>query len=450
MKLMLKQLAVSLLLAALSLGGAQAASPPEGIDAGKWVLSPYWGTSAEYNDNLLTRVESNEQVSELIHSVQFGVTASMPFKNSLFEIEYGAEKRKYQDYQFSRDLAQRGRADLRLNGSYGDTLRITESYTREITTVVRYDAEGLADQPNEEFILEGVPYNLNIAEVELSRDNPNMQGYSIKVRRTDHTVVEDRQPDDPDQLIALYNYWGYDGIFEYRHPLPSNTWLIAYHNVRYFNHIAPMGESSQFDPIRCVSYAGKYFRSEHSDSYQIGVRGYIGGRHAYLVRAGLGNFEYGGPVPQGSDFRGLVGRANFLFILGGRSDLQISLERRPLPSYYKTHYIINVLRLSIDREWLRGLRGGLSAYVSRNTYGDPLDDIGPSWEVCRSGGSEEPDCGGARRVDLRVMLEGHLDWMIHDLVKLRLSASHWQRESNCDDRVIGTTEITAGIMLGWE
>jgi hypothetical protein len=48
------------------------------------------------------------------------------------------------------------------------------------------------------------------------------------------------------------------------------------------------------------------------------------------------------------------------------------------------------------------------------------------------------------------MLEGHLDWMIHDLVKLRLSASHWQRESNCDDRVIGTTEITAGIMLGWE
>jgi hypothetical protein len=133
----------------------------------------------------------------------------------------------------------------------------------------------------------------------------------------------------------------------------------------------------------------------------------------------------------------LVGLANFQFVLGSRSLLAISLDRRPLPSFYNTYYIINVLRTRLERLWPRGSSVGISTIVSRNKYGDPLEGV----------------CGGDAavfRVDKRLTVDAYADWKFHKLAGLRLSASHWQRNSNCELTDYKANILSAGVVLGWE
>ncbi len=408
MKLIGRQLAVSLLVAALPLTAAQADSPPEGIEAGKWVLSPYWKTSLEYDDNVFKRPDQGG-VSDLIYRLIFGMKATMPIGNSLFQLDYEGDQRKYQDYAFARDLAQRARAGLVLNSSRGDRFKIEDSYTLGITDVQTIDEGG-------ELIFQGEPFAMNVAEFAVAREVRAMQGYSINVKHIDLEFDSD--------TVAFFNYRGFESAFEYRQPLPLNNWLIVHHTSRRLNH---------YDPRR----GNLFYRAENSAAYQIGMRGHIGGRHPYDIRAGWGIFRYKGPEAGGSDFKGAVGLANIRFLLSSRSILGVSLDRRPLPSFYNTYYIINVLRVRLERKWPRGSSAGLSAVYSRNKYGDPLVGV----------------CGGdaaVSRVDQRLMLDVDAEWMFHDLAGLRLSASRWQRDSNCELTDYEANVISAGVVLGWD
>jgi hypothetical protein len=425
------QLASSLLVAALSLAASQAATPPEGMNAGRWVLAPYWMTSLAYDDNLFSRCDpddpecppGNEIVSDFVHTVNLGMKASMPIKNSLFEFGYEAEKRTYdEEYksEFPRDLNQVARASLRLKGSSGDRLTISETYTSAIIAVIASYIEpetepepepGGSTEAGDQFT--GVPYDFNVAEIELARDNPHMQGYSIRVKRMDYSVRGEAAG-------SLYDYRGYECSFEYRHPMPANNWLVAYHDFRLFNHYRPEGYPGP-DGV-----PGELFRREDSASYQIGVRGHIGGRHPFSIRAGLGRFRYLEFEAEETDFKGLAGQANVGFVLGSRTSLNVSIERRPLPSFYSTYYISNVLRLRVDSRWLQNSTASLGAIISRSEYGD------------KSIGSNN-----------RLILEGQVSWMFHDLVGLRLTATHWRRTATIS-AVRSANEITAGITLGWQ
>jgi len=427
-------LVLPLLLLAAGIAAGAEAPPPDGVTIGNLVLQPSWATYLEYDDNIFRRDVRSQYISGFIHNLVFGLGADIPVSNSLFEFDYEGNQRNYGEHgdNIGRNLTHELAAKMTMKFGSGDRLTLSDDYTLGATDLQIVDDVG--DELVRDEVFRGEPYTYNRWAVELAREVPRMQGYSMKVTRLDMIFdAEECDPDDPTCFaVPFFDYRGFQSVFQYRHPLPVDNWLVGYYDFRLLDNYTPKNkeEGSGLVP----EGPGVLFRTEHSNSYQVGLGGYMWQRHPFLVRAGLGHFRYSGLNPSDSTYRGLVGHARLRFNLGSSTELNMSLDRRPLPSNYPTYYINNALRVQIDRKWLQYSKVGFRLNLSRNEYGDSIEGL------CSP---------GVIRMDDRVMADGHVEWKIHRLVGLRVAASHWRRTSNCDTSEYSANVISAGIELGW-
>jgi len=400
---------------------AQTRAPrPDGLAIGRWFLTPYLFQGLELDDNVFRRPTNTE--SDRIRRTTLGLGAILPVHNSFFNLDYRADRFDYSKNRFPRDWAQDGSAQMRLLFSTGDRLTLTEHYTLGISDTLAVDAGG-------ELVFQGQPYNLNRWDAELSRAVQRRPGYMIKVSRADLNW----ETPEGDRTVPFFDYRGFDTRFEYRHPVPPGNWVFAYYEQRRFDHFHPRGYEDPETGLPAWEL-GVPFRSEESESLQIGLRGLVGRDQPFVGRIGWGRFAYTGLEPTNKDFSGIVGQLQWRLRAGTRSHLELLVNRRPLPSSFPTYYIVNEIRVRADREWLRYSRAGFDLLYSRNRYGEPLP---------------QTTCGDTVRKDNRWSLEAFMDWLVARRFGFRVAAAHFERDSNCPGASYTADTLTAGLTLGW-
>jgi hypothetical protein len=399
---------VGLCLLALAAGLPASAADqklPEGFVAGPWILAPSFRASYGAGDNVFLRDESRA-VSDRITTLGGSLDAVLPFRNSRLRFGYDVDKERYAAIEFPRDVAQVADVDLVLGFKTGDEIRIRDVYREDFARAEEVDAGGEIQS------FEGEPYNLNSADIEISRDVPRRQGYTIRVRRRDFRYLGTRD-------IGFFDYSGFSNVFEYRQPLSDERSWVARYEARRYNH---------YDPFGIEAPSGVPFRKELSDAVLFGVRGFLGEERPYVVRLGYTRFRYEGRDE--SNYAGIAGLAAWRLALAGDSQLDLELVRRPLPSILSTYYINNAARAELERKWRR-FESGATLEVSQNNYGD-----------------ETPGCDG-RRQDSTYAVEAFGGLRFHELLAFRLSVTHTKRNSNCAGGDYNATGITTGLLLGW-
>jgi len=408
---------------------------PDGLPAGPFFVAPYFETGIEYDSNIFRLSEpdpnvpnSPEPQGDEIALLRGGALATMPFRNSEFILGWEGEYRDYRTFQFPRRLAQQFGAEVELNFASTDQLRIAERYIQGVTDVQTVD-------PGGERTFTGQPYNYNRFEVEASRNETGHPGYAVSIARVDLEYVDAVGRD------LFFDYSGYDASVEYRHPLAGSKWLVAYYDLQRFDHFRDclsrpdVGTTCNLNAggeIQGVAYGpNEPYRKQISDTLQFGLRGFLARRQPFFVRVGVGNFAYDrqDDLPDTS-FVGVMGAARFRLALGSKTFLDLRAQRTPLPSNFETYYIINELRVDVERRWLRRSLYGFRALVSRNGYGDG-----------------DPRVDG--RTDRRRVLEGFMDWFFHRRASLRFSAGHYRRRSNVQIADYNANVVTAGIRYGY-
>lgn len=433
---------------ALPAAGQTFRRPPEGIPVGPWFLAPYLMQGVEHDDNLyrVEELDSNDpdfdpdavEEPRSVTSIRttLGLIATLPISNGHFELDYKGDDFDYRGDD--EDLPDRNReheglARLVLNFGSGDRLSISERYTLGNRDTLTFD-------PGGERVFEGLPFNMNRWEVELSRSVPKRQGYLMRVARIDMNFEEiSREEDEPE--LAFFDYRGFDTRYEYRHPLTGNRTFVLFHGLRRFNYYEPRG--NRFWSV------GAWRRKEESGSLQVGLRGSLGPEQPYRLRLGWGKFHLFGLErnlnnidelelsPFDTEYTGLVGEGNLSLRVGGRTDLEMTARRRPLPSGFPTYYIVNEFSVDLNRRWLQYSKAGINGLYAKSRYGDVLGD------------ADNVICGNFIRRDDRWYVEPYLEWWIHRKFGFRVSAAHYQRRSNCDGADYEANVLSVGWTLGW-
>ncbi|MCH7781235.1 MAG: hypothetical protein IH848_10335, partial [Acidobacteria bacterium] len=161
------------------------------------------------------------------------------------------------------------------------------------------------------------------------------------------------------------------------------------------------------------------------------------------VSIGYGKFSFrdvqGGDEP--SNYRGLVGDFRWRLPLGGVSNMDVTLKRRPLSSIFNTYYIINELRVRLDRRFQQVSRYGFSLLASTNRYGDIVSTTAT--------GLAAVSCVDIIRHDRRKQVQGFWEWIIQPRVTLRMTATHNRRDSNCDLASYRSNGLSMTFKVGW-
>jgi hypothetical protein len=333
-------------------------------------------------------------------------------RNSLVELLYRADKREYSNFQPRRPIEQTAGALVRFNFGSGDEFTVSDTFSKGASDVASIDEGG-------EFLFRDRPFNLNRLDLIWRRINPSRQGFIVRVTRSDLNFDGVDPNSDEPEIIPFFDYRGFETAFEFRQPVARGNWLRVYYDSRRFNH---------YDPNR-PEELGIPFRKEEADTLQVGMGGLLGSDKPFDVRLGYGRFRL---VGQDARFDGMVGAANFALRVGGRTSVGFSLVRRPLPSSFPTYYIINSLRITAERPFLREFQVGLALDLASNQYGDILFE-----------GETEI------RKDQRYAVEAYFDWVLHPRFAIRVAAGHQRRESNFDGAEFTATAASIGFRLGW-
>ena len=401
----------------VALAPSRAASPPEGLEAGPWVLAPYLLASFTTDDNIFRRPteEDQEEISEAVASL----TAYLPFRSSMLTLEYEADYFNYSNNDFSRDVEQAFTFDLKFNLAGGSVLRVSDEYTSGFSDVQQFDAGG-------ERVFDGEPFDLNRFVFEMSRAIPHRKGYLLRVRHRKFEFVSGND-------VPFFDYEGVDVSGEYRQPIAGSRWLTLTGLSRRLDHFDVVADAVSNEP----------FRKEVFDELQLGFRGLAAGEDPYFVRLGWGQFEYTDIVaavgPQ-KPFSGLVGSFEYRLRISGTLDMVFAGQRRPLPSNFDTYYLINEFTVDLERKWQQYTRVGIKMLYSANSYGDLLRN---------RDGTPLADCSDFIRKDDRYRVEGYARWSVGDLMALRVSASRQSRNSNCDISEYEANILSANVEFGW-
>jgi len=302
----------------------------EGIPAGRWLLSPWLNTAFGYQSNVLLEHDASDD-TDRVAGVEGGLMAQLPFRNSRLDLGYTAGQLLYSEKDFPRNTSQKGEIELELRFRTTDKLTFGDTYREDFARVRSPATEG-----GESFV--GEPYTVNRWDVELRRDAPTRPGYVVRVRRIDFVY-------DGETPIGFFDYRGFQYHFEYRQPLPSGKqWHLTY-APRRFKHYYSDSENHPDFPV------GVEFRTETSDSLLTGVSGSFGDDQPYRIAVGWGRSTYDNfDTGLVSKFSGVVGSAAWWINIGGRSGVELSFSRRPLPSNFSSYYIYNNLRADFSRE----------------------------------------------------------------------------------------------------
>jgi hypothetical protein len=414
-------LSLTLLLASVGLpAAAQRREPPEELLIGPFRVAPRLDFSFGADTNV--RRADVEDSSDSYTSLGAGVVAILPFHNSTFELALQADDVEYTQNTFASDVATDASLAFDLRFGTGQRLRIRDRFERDFTQVRDPDVQ---ESLNPEDAFFGEPFSRNELEVFYEHFDRNLRGFVMSLARGDFVY-------EGDQPVGLYEYRGFEGIFEYHHPLPRTMRLIGHQRIRRFNH---------YDPNRpdCV---GVPYRREVSGNTEVGISGES--RGDYLVRLGYGRFEYRRqgdfcyPVDvsgEDSSFTGLTGFARWRRPLGARTALIFIASRRPLPSNLDTYYISNDVRVIVERDVSERFNTNLELGYDENNYADPIPE-------------DVLTCSGLRQ-DRRWDARATAGWDIHRLFGAQVDFTHDERNSNCEGQDYASDSITVGLRLGW-
>ena len=382
--------------------------PPDGIQAGRWILAPYLVLGYTYDDNVFKRSEAFDPESDQIGRAIAGFLSVLPFRNSQLSFSYEANRFNYQQTEgLGRELSQDFGVDLELNFATGDRLTISDEFSLGFADAQRID-------PGGELVFEPQPYRFNEWTVELDRSVPRRRGYTASLTRRDLNY-------ETDEPTGFFDYRGFEGLLEYREPISTRLWISGSYAGRRFDH---------FDQLR-EPEVGEPFRQEISDALLIGTRGQIGKNQPFFVRLGYGRLKY--ELVDSSEFRGLVGSAQWRISPGSRTSIILGWWRRPLPSFFDTYYLVNELRVRFDRKWLKFSSAGIDLRLSRNQYGDPVF------------------CGASlcNREDEFRRGEAYFVLAPHRRLGFRFSIFHQRRDSNAGFADFNNTMVSLGVITGW-
>jgi hypothetical protein len=374
------------------------AGVPEGVNFGRWIVAPALRTSFETSDNIFFETESRAKQDQLT-ALSGKILGALPFKNSMLELEYAASNEIYQNTEIPRTLVQAARIELELDFKSGDELLFRDKYREDFARSEEVD-------PGGDLIFDGQPYNFNTWEIRLTRDDPRRQGYEVSVNRLDFVY-------EGDERLLFFDYRGFDNSFEYRQPLPSGRSLVVRYSPRRFNHYIPQSISGT---------VGIPFRKEATDSYELGLRGFLGRGQPYRFHLGYGSYRYT-QSSFATSFTGIVGSGSWRLRLGGRTTLRIEAVRRPLPSNFETFYINNAVNVQMEREW-RQFEGGAEIEFVSNNYAGTREDRRYEFEV------------GWR-------------WRMHERFRFEVSAYHSRRESTVEFGDFNASGLETNLALGW-
>lgn len=405
-------------LAAVPPGWAQTGrSAPDGLKVGPWALAPYFETGWERDDNVF-RTDDNtlEPESDEINSYTLGLGADLPFRNSLLALSYEASQVRYHEHTFSLDTDEEVGADLTLNLNNKDSIVIRERYYRGFSDIGRIE--------NAEIVFDGEGFRQNRLDFEIARGVNREKGYAIRLTHVDHAYDE---TSGSTISRSYFSYDGFDAAVEYRQPLPSYKWIVAYYGARRFDHFAVNSETGE----------NQRFREERSETAQVGIRGLLGRGQPIVLRVGFGRFRYEFPdgssgSSDASDFTGLAAHLDWRLAIGGGSELSLNLDRRALPSNSDTYYVNTELGAAFSRDILRESSVDLGLRLGQNSYGDSA-----------------LECGGLSRDDKNYRLQGGLDLRPHPRLSYEISGSYQVRDSNCAAFDYEATEIAIGVSMGW-
>lgn len=416
-------------LALLLAGGVVPASTdqevPGGLPVGPVLVAPWFQTEVLADDNVFRRSEAQNPLPDVVTTVRAGVTAMIPIRMSNLEIGYEGSTFFYRDSSFEGTESHTGSVVFDLNFSSRNTLRVEEIYTRGVTELQTVDEGG-------DLLRQGILYQRNQWAVEWRRDVHQRPAWHARLERVDHRY----RTDEP---LAWLDYEGWAVEYEYVQPIYRRGGLTVRYNARRQDHFESSRTSGLVPPVP----DSVPLRREEYDGLEFGYRGMIARNQPLYVSIGYGKFSFrdvqGGDEP--SNYRGLVGDFRWRLPLGGVSNMDVALKRRPLSSIFNTYYIINELRVRFDRRFQQVSRYGFSLLASTNSYGDIVSTTATGFATV--------SCIDIIRHDQRKQVQGFWEWIIQPRVTLRMTATHNRRDSNCDLASYRSNGLGMTFKVGW-
>ena len=420
------RLGLALMLAAGVVSAGTEQEVPEALAAGPVFFAPWFETEVLVDDNIFRRSETQDPVSDVVTTARAGVVASVPIRMSNLEIGYEGSSFFYRDTTLAGNESHAGSIVFDLNFSSHNTLHIEETYTRAVTELQTIDAD------SDLLVRQGIPYDYNQWAVEWLRDVRQRPAWRSRVERVDRRFRTA-------ESLPWLDYDGWHVEYEYVQPVYRRGGIMGKYNARREDHFeasptSPMLQVPDHVPLRREVY----------DDFQIGYRGAIGRNQPLSVSIGYARLSFrdvqGGDEP--SDYRGLVGDFRWRLPVGGGSNTNVSLTRRPLSSSFNTYYIINELKVLFDRRFKETSRYGISLLASTNRYGDIVTTTATGFQAGAV-------CNDIIRSDQRQQILGFWDWFLQSRVALRMTATHNRRNSNCDLADYRSTALGMTFKVGW-
>jgi hypothetical protein len=388
-------------------GAAGAQQREDGIFAGPWLLVPGFTTGLATDSNIFRASEDNPDVpqeSDQILAASATITAVLPFRNSVFSMNYQATHLEYNKFKFDRDLAQRGGFDLQFNFGSGDTVETSGAFILGITDVRQFD-------PGGEATFRGEPYDKYVWEIAVKRRVPGRRGYDVGYAGSSLEF-------EPSVNVGFFNYRGGEGFLAYREPVSERWWLVGEVTIRDFDHTLAN------DP------SGEVFRREESRLYEIGFRGLAGRRQPLVATLGYGDYRFPGSGTSG--FQGLVGLFRWSLPIGAATSVRIGADRRARPSFYanQSYFVSDQIVAVFERRFRKHSSVGLDVLLGRNEYGEPDED-------------------GIVRKDRRWSGDLYFDFKLTRVFGFRVSLIKERRTSNIDRFDYDAFLTFTGITLGW-
>ena len=392
--------------------------PPEGIPVGDVILAPWLETDFLVDDNIFRRSEDNIALppeSDFVTTARVGLTAFIPIRMSQLRLGYEGYRFFYQDNdRFNGNSSQVGSVEFDANFSTRDKLLVATSLTRGVTE--------LQNVENGEPVGLGFSFDQLDWSVEWQHQAYQRPSFRTRIANTD-------QEYDVAANVAWFNRSGWEVENEWAQPIYRRGYLTAKYSGRRQRH-----ESVE---------NGGLLKRELYDGAEFGFRGTIGRNQSFSAALGYGRLDFRdgiwGSLP--ATFSGLVGDIRWRLPVGGATAFDLSLTRRPIASYFNTHYVNSQLRLNFSRRALQSARYGVALTVGRADYADELTDP--------NSGNPALNCLGIIRVDDRTQVEAYWEWFVHSRAALRLRGNHNRFDSNCDLASYDSSGVGMLVRVGW-
>ncbi len=395
---------------------AVAAGPtdvPPGVPAGPWILSPLLEVGYASDTNVFYTAENEGPISDTVLTTAPSIVATLPFRNSLFRMDYEWVRTDYGTVSISRDLSRDYGADLALKFSTLDQLRLKARETLGVA-FSQVDQGGSA-------VFQGEPYDLSTYTAELAREEYGHRGYVVRLTRETLNFP-------PEVTVAYFEYSGYTGFAEYKEPRASHLWLVGSYEGRRYDNFSVAGPNAP----------SVLYRREHSDLLWAGIQGLLGPDEPYTLRGGWADFRF--PGGAGTGFRGFVLDGTMQLHVGAATRVHLAVSRRPWPAYFydDNYYLTESLTARIERFWLRSSGAGIEATAARYSY-EPLPLASPDHVY---------EAGFVRK-DTGLRMQVYANLFISDQLGFKLNISRDTRDSTDAGARYGKTVYYAGVVLGW-